>query len=156
VFGSGTGGFLTAAAITRDSARFKAAISIQGIVDLVTASSYPEMQRWTRYMLGASPMNAPRPYYERSLTNFVPALRTPIIFLYGGRDPNAPVQQIEQFAVQAEVAGKWFDYRIFEAEPHGWQRWTPSSLATTLEATDAMLETYLLGRNRPINLTRNR
>ena len=67
-----------------------------------------------------------------------------------------PFQQIEQFAVQAEIEGKWFDYRIFEAEPHGWHRWRPASLRVVLEASNALFERYLRGRNREIRLTRNR
>ena len=156
MFGAGTGGFLATAALARDSSRFKAAVSLEGIVDLVTASSYPAMTAWARYITGSTPLAAPEPYYERSLTNFVGALRTPIIFLYGGNDPRAPFQQIEQFAVQAEIEGKWFDYRVFDSEPHGWHRWRPASLHVVLEASNALFERYLRGRNRDIRLTRNR
>ncbi len=156
VFGAGAGGFLATAALARDSSRFQAAVSLEGLVDLVTASSYPAMTAWTRYITGSTPLAAPEPYYERSLTNFVGALRTPIIFLYGGNDRRAPFQQIEQFAVQAEIEGKWFDYRVFEAESHGWHRWRPASLRVVLEASNALFERYLRGRNREIRLTRNR
>ena len=41
VFGAGTGGFLASAALIKDEARFKAAVSLYGIVDAVTAASYP-------------------------------------------------------------------------------------------------------------------
>ena len=156
VFGSGTGGFLASAALIRDESRFVAAVSLQGVIDLVTASSYPTMATWTRYMIGSTPIAAPLLFYERSLTNFVDTLRTPIIFFYGGSDPTAPFQQIEQFAVQAEAQGKWFDYRVFDGEPHGWHRWRPSSMRVALEATDALFENHLMGGNRPIRLTRNR
>ena len=43
VFGAGTGGFLTTAALAKDEARFRAAVSLGGIVDATTASSYPGM-----------------------------------------------------------------------------------------------------------------
>jgi dipeptidyl aminopeptidase/acylaminoacyl peptidase len=156
VFGAGAGGFLATAALTHDDSRFQAAVSLQGVVDLVTASSYPSLNAWTRHLTGSTPLTAPEPYYERSLTNFVSTLRTPIVFLYGGSDPEAPLQQIEQFAVQAEIEGKWFDYRVFEVEPHGWHLWRPSSLRVALDASNALLETYLRGRSRNISLTRNR
>ncbi len=156
VFGAGTGGFLATAALSRDSSRFQAAISLGGIVDLATASSYPALTAWTRYITGSTPLAAPAPYYERSLINYVDALRTPIIFLFGSHDRRAPFQQIEQFAVQAETEGKWFDYRVFESEPDGWHRWRPTSVRVALEASSALFETYLRGRNREIRLTRNR
>jgi dipeptidyl aminopeptidase/acylaminoacyl peptidase len=156
VFGAGTGGFLATAALIKDESRFKAAVCLYGIVDAVTASSYPGMGNWTRYMIGASPMSNPLAYYERSLVNFIDKLRTPIIFLYTSGDPSAPFQQLQQFAVEAEVKGKWFDYRVFEEESQGWQHWRPSSLRQALEAMDALFEKHLLGRDRDIRLSRSR
>jgi dipeptidyl aminopeptidase/acylaminoacyl peptidase len=101
-------------------------------------------------------MTNPLAFYERSLVNFVDKLRTPIIFLYPGDNRSAHFQQLQQFAVQAEVKGKWFDYRIFENESEGWQYWSPNSLRLTLEAMDALFEKHLLGRDREIRLSRNR
>jgi dipeptidyl aminopeptidase/acylaminoacyl peptidase len=156
VLGAGTGGFLATAALVKDEARFKAAVCLYGIVDAVTAVSYPRMVGWTRYLIGPSPMTAPLAYYERSLVNFVDKLRTPIIFLYSGNDTSTPFQQLQQFAVQAEVKGKWFDYRVFENESDGWQYWRPGNLRVGLEAMDALFEKHLLGRDRDIRLSRNR
>jgi dipeptidyl aminopeptidase/acylaminoacyl peptidase len=156
VFGAGTGGFLTTAALIKDEGRFKAAVCLYGIVDAVTAASYPRMGAWTRYMIGESPMTSPLPFYERSLVNFVDKLRTPIIFLYAGEDANAPFQQLQQFAVQAEVKGKWFDYRTFDTEAEGWQTWRPNNLRQALEAMDALFDKYLLDHDREIRLSRNR
>lgn len=156
VLGAGTGGFLATAALIKDETRFKAAVCLYGIVDAVTAASYPRMESWSRYMIGASPMIAPLAFYERSLTNFVDKLRTPIVFLYTGNDPSTPFQQLQQFAVQAEVKGKWFDYRVFENESDGWQYWRPNNLRQALEAMDALFEKHLLGRDREIRLSRDR
>ena len=156
VFGAGTGGFLVNASLVRDETRFAAAVSIQGVVDLVTAFRYPTMDVWSNYMIGSTPIDTPTPFYERSLINFVDELRTPIIFLYGESDPLAPIQQIEQFAVQADTKGKWFDYRVFREETHGWHRWRPSSIRVALEAANALFENNLMGGNRTIRLTRNK
>jgi len=155
VFGAGTGGFLTTASLIKDEARFKAAVCLYGIVDAVTAASYPGLGPWIRYMIGESPVTSPLPFYERSLINFVDKLRTPIIFFYAGDDPKAPFQQLQQFAVQAEVKGRWFDYRTFENESEGWQSWRPNNLRQTLEGMDALFEKHLLGRDREIRLSRN-
>lgn len=156
VFGAGSGGFLTAAAVAKDEARFSAAVSLYGIIDAATAASYPRMSAWSRYMFGAAPLENPFPYYERSLTNFVDKLRTPIIFLFAGQDPSAPIQQLQQFAVQAEVKGKWYDYRIFDNEPGDWRAWREPTLRSALEAMDALFEKHLLGKEREIRLSRNR
>ncbi len=156
VFGAGTGGFLATAALIKDEARFKAAVCLYGIVDAVTAASYPGMAQWTRYMIGGTPMANPLPFYERSLVNFVDKLRTPIIFLYARDDAAAPFQQLQEFAVQAEVKGKWFDYHVFENESDGWQHWRPNNLRQVLEGMDALFEKHLMGRDREIRLSRNR
>jgi dipeptidyl aminopeptidase/acylaminoacyl peptidase len=156
VFGAGTGGFLATAALIKDEGRFKAAVCLYGIVDAVTAASYDNMEDWTRYLIGSTPLTNPLAFYERSLVNFVDKLRTPIVFLYAGDNRFAPFQQLQQFAVQAEVKGKWFDYRIFENESEGWQYWSPNNLRLTLEAMDALFEKHLLGRDREIRLSRSR
>jgi dipeptidyl aminopeptidase/acylaminoacyl peptidase len=154
VFGAGTGGFLATAALIKDEARFKAAVCLYGIVDAVTASAYPGMEEWSRYMIGGAPLGNPFAFYERSLVNFVDKLRTPIIFLYADDDLSAPFQQLQQFAVQAQVKGKWFDYRIFDNESGGWQSWRPNNLRLAVEGMDALFDKYLLGLNRDIRLSR--
>ena len=156
VFGAGTGGFLTTAALVKDETRFKAAVSLYGIVDAVTAASYPGMGAWSRYLIGSTPMANPVSFYERSIVNFVDKLRTPIIFFFTADDSSMGFQQLHEFAVQAEVKGKWFDYRIFENEPREWQHWRPNSLRQALEGMDALFEKHLLGRDREIRLSRNR
>jgi dipeptidyl aminopeptidase/acylaminoacyl peptidase len=156
VMGAGTGGFLTTAALIRGETRFKAAVAINAIVDAVTAASYPATEEWSRYMIGATPLENPAPYYERSIVNFVDALRTPIIFLYARQNPSAPFQHLQQFAVQAEVKGRWYDYRVFENEFGGWRTWRTSTLRNTLDGIEAMFEKYIDGRDRDVHLSRNR
>jgi dipeptidyl aminopeptidase/acylaminoacyl peptidase len=156
VFGAGTGGFLAAAALIKDESRFRAAVCMYGIVDAVTAASYPSMEAWSRFMIGGSPIESPVSFYERSLVNFVDKLRTPIIFLNGDNDTTAPFQQLQQFAVQATVKGKWFDYLVFDSESAGWQDWRPGNLRLGLEAMDALFGKHLLGRDRDIRMSRSR
>ena len=156
VFGAGTGGFLTTAALIRGESRFKAAVSINGIVDTVTAASYPGTTEWAHYMIGGNPIENPLAYYERSLVNFVDKLRTPIIFLNAGHSVTAPFQQLQQFAVQAEVKGKWYDYRVFDNEWGDRTTWRVANVRFTLEAIESMFEKYLMGRDRDIRLSRSR
>jgi dipeptidyl aminopeptidase/acylaminoacyl peptidase len=154
VLGSGTGGFLTTATLIRGEGRFKAAVSINGIVDAVTAASYPGTTDWAHYMIGRSPIENPIAYYERSLVNFVDKLRTPIIFLNAGHSATAPFQQLQQFAVQAEVKGRWYDYRVFENEWGDWSTWRPANVRSAMEAIDAVFEKFLMGRDRDVRLSR--
>lgn len=156
VLGAGTGGFLATASLIRGESRFKAAVGINAIVDVVTAASYPETAEWARYMIGTGPLENPSAYYERSIVNFVDKLRTPIIFLQAGHNPTAPVQQLQQFVVQAEVKGRWYDYRVFENEPGDWGSWRAANTRFALEAMEAVFDKYLLGREREVRLSRNR
>jgi dipeptidyl aminopeptidase/acylaminoacyl peptidase len=156
VMGAGTGGFLTAAALIRSDGRFKAAVAINAILDAVTAASNPDTEEWARYMIGPSPLETPTAYYERSLVNFVDELHTPIVFFYAGHNSRAPFQQLHQFAVQAEVRGRWYDYRVFENESGDWGTWRAANTRFALEAIEAVFERYLLGRDREVRLSRNR
>ena len=156
VLGAGTGGFLTMAALIRGESRFKAAISINAIVDAVTAASYPENGEWARYMIGATPLENPSAYYERSIVNFVDKLRTPLVFFYAGHSPTAPFQQLQQFGVQADVKGRWYDYRVFENESGDWGTWRAANTRFALETMGSVFDKYLLGREREVRLSRNR
>jgi dipeptidyl aminopeptidase/acylaminoacyl peptidase len=156
VLGSGTGGFLAGAALIRSDGRFKAAVAINAILDAVTAASNPDTAEWARYMIGDLPLVNPTAYYERSLVNFVDKLRTPIIFLYAGHNSRAPLQQLQQFGVQAEVKGRWYDYRVFENESGDWGTWRAANMRFSLEAMEAVFDKYLLGRERDVRLSRNR
>ena len=156
VIGSGTGGFLAAAALIRGEGRFKAAVTINAILDAVTAASTPDTAEWSRYMIGTSPLENPTAYYERSLVNYVDKLNTPIVLFYAGHNPKAPFQQLHQFAVQAEVKGRWYDYRVFENESGDWGTWRASNTRFALEAIEALFDKYLLGREREVRLSRNR
>src|SRR4029079_1684780 len=122
-------------------------------IDAVTAASYQGADSWTRYLIGSTPMANPLAYYQRSLVNFVDTLRTPIIFFFSG-DNVGPFVQLQEFAVQAEVKGKWFDYRVFENESSGWQSWRQPSFRVVLESRAAVFEKYLMGRDREIRLSR--
>jgi len=156
VLGAGTGGFLTTATLIRGEARFKAAVCINAIVDAITAASQVETAEWAHYMIGGAPLENPLAYYERSLVNFVDKLRTPIILLYAGHTPSPGFQQLQEFAVHAEVKGRWYDYRVFENESGDWRTWRPANTRYALEAVEAMFDKYLLGRDREVRLTRNR
>jgi Tol biopolymer transport system component/dienelactone hydrolase len=156
VMGAATGGFQTTATLIRGETRFKAAVAINAIVDTVTAASYPGTEDWSHYMIGSTPMENPMAHFERSIVNFVDTLRTPIVFLYARQNPSAPIQQLQQFAVQAEVKGRWYDYRVFETEFGGWRTWRTSSMRLALEGIEAVFEKYLQGGDRDVRLSRNR
>jgi hypothetical protein len=58
--------------------------------------------------------------------------------------------------VQAEVKGRWYDYRVFENEAGDWGTWRAANARFALEAIESVFDKYLLGQEREVRLSRNR
>jgi dipeptidyl aminopeptidase/acylaminoacyl peptidase len=144
-FGGSTGGFYTTAAVTRDPGRFKAGIVWYGSTDNVTLSSYGGMEGWNRFMIGGTPLDNPRSYWERSIIYHAHRVDVPLLFLYAQGDGAARFQQIEQYGVQAEVHGNWWDWVVYGGEPHGWYHWRPDSTEQSLRIMSRMFDTFVGG-----------
>jgi dipeptidyl aminopeptidase/acylaminoacyl peptidase len=111
-FGGSTGGFFTTTAVTKDPERFKAGVVWYGSTDLVTLSTYAGMEGWNRYLIGQTPMENPQNYYERSIIYHADEVDVPLLFLYAQGDGAARFQQIEQYGIQAEIHGNWYDWVV--------------------------------------------
>ncbi len=151
VWGGSTGGFYTTAAVTKDPDRFKAGIVWYGSTDNVTLSTYGSMEGWNKYMIGQTPLENPQSYYERSIIYHADRVDVPLLFLYAQGDGAARFQQIEQYGVQAEVHGNWWDWVIYGDEPHGWYHWGPDSVRQSLEIMSAMFDTFVAGYEHDIH-----
>lgn len=144
-FGGSTGGFFTTTAVTKDPGRFKAGVVWYGATDLVTLSTYGSMEGWNRFLIGKTPMENPRNYYERSIIYHADEIDVPLLFLYAQGDGAARFQQIEQYGVQAAIHGNWFDWVVYGEEPHGWYHWRPGSVQQSLEIMSRTFDTFLMG-----------
>ncbi len=149
-FGGSTGGFYTSTAITKDPDRFRAGIVWYGSTDLVTLSTYGSMEGWNRYLIGRTPMENPRNYYERSIAYHADSVDVPLLFLYAQGDGAARFQQIEMYGMQAEIHGNWYDWVVYGEEPHGWYHWKPASVRQSLEIMDAMFARHLADEERDV------
>ena len=149
-FGGSTGGFFTTTAVTKDPQRFKAGVVWYGSTDLVTLSTYGGMQGWNRFLIGKDPMENPENYYSRSIIYHADRVKVPLLFLYAQGDGAARFQQIEQYGVQAQIHGNWFDWVIYEKEPHGWYHWRPDSVERSLTAMSRMFDKFILGVDHDI------
>lgn len=144
-FGGSTGGFFTTATVAKDPTRLKAGVVWYGATDLVTLSTYASMEGWNRFLIGKSPMENPQAYYRRSIIYHVDKATTPLLFLYSQGDSAARFQQIEQYGVQAEVHGAWYDWVEYAGEPHGWYHWRPDSVRNSLAIMSDLFDQFLLG-----------
>jgi dipeptidyl aminopeptidase/acylaminoacyl peptidase len=149
-FGGSTGGFYTTAAVTKDPKRFKAGIVWYGSTDNVTLSSYGGMEGWNRFMIGGTPLENPRSYWERSIIYHADRVDVPLLFLYAQGDGAARFQQIEQYGVQAEVHGNWWDWVVYGGEPHGWYHWRPDSTGQALRIMSGMFDHFVGGMDHDV------
>lgn len=152
-FGGSTGGFFTTAAITKDPTRFKAGIVWYGATDLVTLSTYAGMEDWNKFLIGKTPMENPENYYRRSIIYHADTAKVPLLFLYAQGDSAARFQQIEQYGVQAQIHGNWYDWVEYGQEPHGWYHWRPDSVKKSLEIMSQMFDGFILGETHDIKRT---
>ena len=146
-FGGSTGGFFTTASVTKDPARFKAGVVWYGSTDLVTLSTYAGMERWNKFLIGKTPMENPENYYNRSLIYHADRVKTPLLFLYAQGDSAARFQQIEQYGIQAEIHGNWYDWVEYAEEPHGWYHFRPDSTKNMLTIMSSMFDKFVLGES---------
>ena len=145
VFGGSTGGFFTTAAITKDPARFKAAVCWYGDTDLVTMSSYDNLEGWNKFITGKTPMENPHNYYNRSLVFNAARVKVPLLQLDAQGDQGGRFQQIEEYNVQAQIHGNWHEWVVYGKEPHGWYHWRPDSVQKSLTLMSQMFDTFILG-----------
>lgn len=149
-FGGSTGGFFTTTAVTKEPDRFRAGVVWYGATDLVTLSTYAGMEGWNRYLIGKTPMENPQNYYDRSIIYHADEVDVPLLFLYAQGDGAARFQQIEQYGVQAEIHGNWYDWVVYGGEPHGWYHWRPDSVQQSLGLMSDMFDTFILGSDHDI------
>jgi dipeptidyl aminopeptidase/acylaminoacyl peptidase len=149
-FGGSTGGYFVTAAATKDPHRFKAGVVWYGATDLVTLSTYAGMEGWNRFLIGRTPMENPGNYYSRSIIYHANRVKVPLLFLYAQGDSAARFQQIEQYGIQAEIHGNWYDWVVYRDEPHGWYHWRPESVRQSLEAMSRTFDHFVLGQPQDI------
>ncbi|MGE3276642.1 MAG: prolyl oligopeptidase family serine peptidase [Vicinamibacterales bacterium] len=150
-FGGSTGGYFTTAAATKDPERLKAGVVWYGATDLVTLSTYAGMEGWNKYLIGKTPMENPSNYYNRSIIYHLDRVKVPLLFLYAQGDSAARFQQIEQYGIQAEIHGNWYDWVEYAKEPHGWYHWRPDSVRYALTIMSPMFDRFVLGREHDIH-----
>jgi len=149
-FGGSTGGFFTTAAVTKDPSRFKAGIVWYGATDLVTLSTYAGMEGWNKFLIGKTPMENPDNYFKRSLIYHAGRVKVPLLFLYAQGDSAARFQQIEQYGIQAQIHGNWFDWVEYKNEPHGWYHWRPDSVKNAMTIMSQMFDSFILGETHDV------
>jgi dipeptidyl aminopeptidase/acylaminoacyl peptidase len=123
IMGGSYGGFMTLSAITRFPRRWKAAVSLYGISNLVTMyeTAREDMKLFQERNIGRPDEN-PRFYYDRSPINFVDKVECPVLILQGDRDPRVLLRESLAMKQLLEDQGKSVEYVEYEDEGHGFSR----------------------------------
>jgi len=70
-------------------------------------------------MMGGSPKEVPKRYYERSPINFVHQIKGKIMIVQGARDPNVTPKNVEEVRKRLDNEGIKYELLVFEDDGHG-------------------------------------
>ena len=105
IVGESYGGFMVNWAIGHTN-RFAAAVSENGISDLMEMGSGPGGPDFWYFELGGSPDEEPARYQERSPLSHMEAIETPLLMVHAEDDSNCPIRQSERLHEAMTSAGK--------------------------------------------------
>jgi len=137
--GGSYGGYAAMRGVTRDGERFRCAISINGVSDLVKLNQYDRAflfgKRSTAWLKKrAYDFAAVSPIHDAAKAS------TPMLVIYGKKDLRVPVDQSRDFANALEKAGKSVRYVELPKADHGLTRWEDRQ--STLTEVEAFLAKY--------------
>lgn len=92
ITGGSYGGFMTAWAVTHTT-RFKAALMAAGVSDYHSFHAQSNIPDWDMRFIGASPLEQPEWYRQRSAITFASRVTTPTLIVHGQEDQAVPVNQ---------------------------------------------------------------
>lgn len=125
VTGTSYGGYSSWYAITKAPELFTAAVPICGMTDLVVdyQTTRPDLRPYSEEMLGGSPEDVPKRYFERSPINYVQQIKGKVMIVQGARDPNVTPENTKVVRRKLDENGIKYDLIVFEDEGHGiWKK----------------------------------
>jgi dipeptidyl aminopeptidase/acylaminoacyl peptidase len=122
ITGTSYGGYSSWWAITQWPTQIVAAAApICGMTDLVVDyyTTRPDLRPYSEEMLGGSPQQVPRRYWERSPINFVEQIQGRLLIVQGLRDPNVTPENVDVVCEALDRASIAYRLLTFEDEGHG-------------------------------------
>jgi dipeptidyl aminopeptidase/acylaminoacyl peptidase len=144
ITGVSYGGYLSMWAITR-SARFKAAISENGISNLLAEwGAGDDGGAWLAAELGGPPWERPEVYVVSSPIFAADRIRTPLLLIHAEEDRNCPIGQSEQMLAALRSLDRDVEFVVIRGEGHLMNlTGRPSSRLARARAVDRWLGRYL-------------
>ena len=123
VFGGSYGGFATLLCVTQLPDRWRCAVDLFGVANLVTMieTSQPNWQRFLRRWIGDVTTDREK-LAERSPVNHIDKVRCPMLVLQGANDPRVPKSESDQVVERLRARGQRVEYVVFPDEGHGFTK----------------------------------
>lgn len=123
VYGGSYGGFATLVCVTQLPDRWRCAVDLFGIANLVTMieSTQPNWRRFLRRWIGDLATDREK-LVARSPITHMDSVRCPLLVLQGANDPRVPKAESDQVVERLRARGQRVEYLVFPDEGHGFTR----------------------------------
>jgi dipeptidyl aminopeptidase/acylaminoacyl peptidase len=144
IAGGSYGGYMTAASLSRDPEYlFACGVAKYGDSNLVSSWAQCEkrLRLYTEIFLG-HPADNLEIYWKGSPITEVKNIQKPVLILHGLLDTVVPPEASEEWVEALRRAGKTYEYKTYDDEPHGFLR--RENLQDVYERMERFLDWYLL------------
>ena len=123
VYGGSYGGFATLLCVTQIPERWRCAVDLFGVANLVTMieTNQPNWQRFLRRWIGDLATDRAK-LVERSPITHIDNVRCPMLVLQGANDPRVPKSESDQVVERLRARGQRVEYVVFPDEGHGFTK----------------------------------
>jgi dipeptidyl aminopeptidase/acylaminoacyl peptidase len=123
VYGGSYGGFATLVCVTTMPDRWKCAVDIFGVANLVTMIEHaqPNWRRFLKLWIGDLATDRAK-LVERSPITHMDKVRCPMLVMQGSNDPRVPQEESDQVVERLRARGIPVEYMVFADEGHGFTK----------------------------------
>ena len=130
VYGGSYGGFATLLCVTRIPERWRCAVDLFGVANLVTMIEHaqPNWRRFLRRWIGDLATDREQ-LVERSPVTHLDNVRCPLLVIQGTNDPRVPQEESDQVVERLRANGQRVEYLVIADEGHGFTKRANADLA---------------------------
>ena len=123
VYGGSYGGFATLVCVTTMPERWKCAVDVFGVANLVTMIEHaqPNWRRFLKLWIGDLETDRAK-LVERSPITHLDKVRCPMLVVQGTNDPRVPKEESDQVVERLRARGVPVEYMVFADEGHGFTK----------------------------------
>jgi dipeptidyl aminopeptidase/acylaminoacyl peptidase len=123
VYGGSYGGFATLVCVTTMPDRWKCAVDVFGVANLVTMIEHaqPNWRRFLKLWIGDLETDRAK-LVERSPITHMDQVRCPMLVVQGTNDPRVPKEESDQVVERLRARGVPVEYMVFDDEGHGFTK----------------------------------